>query len=56
MPVRFAALLQGDNFSYEMGNYEKAEAYYQRAITLPLYPELKPNEAEYVLSVLRKAL
>ena len=55
MPVHLQPYYK-DNFSYKMGNYEKAEAYYQRAITLPLYPELKPNEAEYVLSVLRKAL
>ncbi|TBR14790.1 UDP-4-amino-4,6-dideoxy-N-acetyl-beta-L-altrosamine transaminase [bacterium] len=45
-----------ENFGYKTGDYKKAEAYYHKAITLPLYPGLKLSEAEYVLNILRKAL
>jgi dTDP-4-amino-4,6-dideoxygalactose transaminase len=55
MPVHLQPYYR-DNFGYKMGDYKKSEAYYRRAITLPLYPELKLSEVEYVLSVLRKAL
>lgn len=55
MPVHLQPYYR-DNFGYKMGDYKKSEAYYQRALTLPLYPGLKPNELGYVLSILKKVL
>lgn len=41
-------------FGYKMGDYPKAEAYYERCISLPLYPSLKDNELDEIVSRLKK--
>ena len=41
---------------FQKGQFPKAEAYYQQAISLPLFPGLTPNNQEQVVSSLLKAL
>jgi len=41
---------------FEPGDFPNAEAYYERAITLPLYPAMADEDLETVVSALREAL
>ena len=40
------------NFGYKVGDYPKAENYYQSTITLPLYPKMVNTEIKYIVSIL----
>ena len=44
------------NMGFRAGDYPEAEKYYERAITLPLFPELEDVEQEYVVNALARAL
>lgn len=44
------------NFRYKEGTYPKAEDYYKRTITLPLYPKMANLEIKYVVDTLKKIL
>lgn len=44
------------NFGYKAGDYPKAERYYKRTITLPIYPRLKSLELNYVVKAVKEAL
>lgn len=41
---------------YKQGDFPNAEAYYQSALTLPLYPRLTDEQQQYVVDVLSKLL
>jgi UDP-4-amino-4,6-dideoxy-N-acetyl-beta-L-altrosamine transaminase len=41
---------------FAAGNFPRAEAYYQRAISLPLFPRLAEHEQDCVVAALRAAL
>ena len=42
--------------SYREGNFPISESYYEKAISLPIYPELKAYEQDYVVKKLNEAL
>ncbi len=44
------------DLGFERGDFPNAEAYYERAITLPCYPDLTEEEQDVVVSGLRRAL
>ena len=35
-------------FAFKKGDFPFAESFYMRAISIPIYPSLKPEEMEYV--------
>ena len=41
---------------FESGNYPKAESYAKKAISLPIYPGLTPEEQNYVVDTLHNLL
>lgn len=43
-----------ENFGYKWGDYPAAEDYYRKALSLPLYPLMKDEEAEYVIKSVRE--
>jgi len=54
IPVHLQPFYQRMGFTE--GDFPKAEAYYQQAITLPLYPTLNHQQQEQVISALTEAL
>lgn len=43
-------------FGYQKGDFPVAENFYERALTLPLYPSLKDDQIERVIQALRDAV
>ena len=43
-------------FGYKRGDYPKAEQYYERAITLPLFPKMSDDDVEDVIKAVRKVI
>lgn len=43
-------------FGFKDGDFPEAELYYQEAISLPLFPELKEDEQAFVISTLKDVL
>lgn len=41
-------------FGYKKGDFAVAENYYQRTITLPLFPKMTDKDVEYVIQVVQK--
>ena len=41
-------------FGYKIGDYPRSEAYYERAITLPLFPKMSDADAENVIKAVRE--
>lgn len=54
----FPVHLQPDyaQFGFRRGDFPKSEAYYDSALTLPMYPALNDSEQDHVIDVLRRAL
>jgi len=44
------------NLGFKKNDYPNAEAYYQRSMSLPLFPDLKESEIEYICTTLNKLL
>lgn len=44
------------DLGFNPGDFPNAEAYYARAITLPMYPALTDEDVEFVIGAVRKAL
>ncbi|MDD5005736.1 MAG: UDP-4-amino-4,6-dideoxy-N-acetyl-beta-L-altrosamine transaminase [Candidatus Omnitrophica bacterium] len=44
------------NLGYKKGDYPKAERYYSKAITIPLFPGLTNREVEYICSNIKRIL
>lgn len=43
-------------FGYKKGDYPKAEKYYERAITLPLFPRMSDEDAKDVIEAVKKVI
>ena len=43
-------------FGYKSGDYPKAERYYERAITLPIFPKMNDNDVEDVIEAVEKVI
>lgn len=46
----------GRCFSYRVGDFPAAEAYYERALTLPIFPAMSDSDVERVIRSVRAAL
>lgn len=44
------------NLGYEQGLCPIAEAWYEKALTLPIHPKLKENEVNYIVDTLKKQI
>jgi dTDP-4-amino-4,6-dideoxygalactose transaminase len=44
------------NLGFKYGNFPNAENYYDRTLSLPLYPALSMADQDFVISCLKKAL
>ncbi len=54
IPVHIQPHYRRLGFSY--GQFPEAEMYYEKAITIPLYPSMAENEQDYVVEALREVL
>jgi UDP-4-amino-4,6-dideoxy-N-acetyl-beta-L-altrosamine transaminase len=54
IPVHLQPFYQ--KFGFQAGDFPQAEAYYRRAVTLPLFPGLRSDELEFVVDQLRSNL
>jgi len=43
-------------FGYKKGDYPEAERYYERAITLPVFPKMSNGDIEDVIEAVRKVI
>ncbi|MBW1723624.1 MAG: UDP-4-amino-4,6-dideoxy-N-acetyl-beta-L-altrosamine transaminase [Deltaproteobacteria bacterium] len=43
-------------FGYKWGDFPEAESYYERALSLPLYPDLTGSDVEYISGVITEVL
>jgi len=43
-------------FGYKKGDFPIAESYYQRVITLPLFPKMTNKEVDYVINTVRRVI
>ncbi len=43
-------------FGYKKGDYPKAEDYYERAITLPIFPKMSDEDVGYVIQAVKKVI
>lgn len=55
MPLHLHPFYQRE-FGYKKGDYPKAERYYERAITLPIFPKMSDEDVEDVIEALEKVL
>jgi dTDP-4-amino-4,6-dideoxygalactose transaminase len=53
MPLHLHPFYQKE-FGYRNGDYPKAEKYYERAITLPIFPKMRDKDIEDVLRAVLK--
>ena len=44
------------NLGFKLGDFPNAEAYYQQAVTLPLFPELTFEQVEFVVKILAEEI
>ena len=51
IPIHFQPYYK-ENFGHKVGDYPKAEDYYQSTITLPLYPKIMNSEIQYIINIL----
>jgi len=43
-------------FGYEKGEFSRAESYYQRAITLPIFPGMSDSDVDDVIKAMTKVI
>lgn len=55
VPLHFQPFYQ-NRFGYKKGNFPKVEAYYEKAITLPLFPKMTNQDANRVINTMKKIL
>ena len=55
MPVHIHPFYQRE-FCYKRGDYPRAEAYYERAITLPLFPGMSDEDVKDVIKAVEKVI
>ena len=54
IPVHFQPYYQ--NLGYQAGHYPNAEAYYNSAISLPIYPDLTRKDQDFIIQKLKEIL
>jgi len=52
IPVHTQPYYQG-KFGYKWGDYPKSESYYEKALSIPLYPKMTDGDVTYVISSIR---
>ncbi len=55
MPLHLHPFYQ-NRFGYRKGDYPKAERYYERAITLPIFPGMDDRDVEDVITAVKKVI
>jgi UDP-4-amino-4,6-dideoxy-N-acetyl-beta-L-altrosamine transaminase len=55
MPIHLHPFYR-NKFGYERGNYPKAERYYDRAITLPIFPKMSNQDVRDVIKAMEKVI
>ncbi|MBI2287839.1 MAG: UDP-4-amino-4,6-dideoxy-N-acetyl-beta-L-altrosamine transaminase [Chloroflexi bacterium] len=55
MPLHLHPFYQR-TFGYKKGDYPKAETYYERAITLPIFPRMSDEDVQDVIEAVRKVV
>ena len=55
MPVHLHPFYQ-KNFGYKEGDFPQAEHYYERAITLPLFPKMTQKQVKYVITCVKEVI
>ena len=55
IPVHLHPYYQ-DNFGYKKGNFPIAEKFYERALTLPLFPKMSDEDVEDVIEAVEKVI
>ncbi|MDD5145041.1 MAG: UDP-4-amino-4,6-dideoxy-N-acetyl-beta-L-altrosamine transaminase [Candidatus Pacebacteria bacterium] len=45
-----------NKFNYKKGDFPNAEDYYERAITLPLFPKMKKSDIDFVIKTAKKII
>ncbi|GAI85743.1 unnamed protein product, partial [marine sediment metagenome] len=55
IPLHLQSYYQRE-FGYKKGDYPKAEKYYERAITLPLFPMMSDEDAKDVIDAVKKVV
>lgn len=53
IPVHVQAYYR-KNLGYKEKGYPKAEDYYKKTLTIPLYPKMKSTEIKYIVTSLKK--
>ena len=43
-------------FTFDMNSFPNSEAYYESAISIPMFPELSEEELDYVVQSVKKAI
>ena len=43
-----------EHYGYKWGDYPHAEAYYEKALSLPLYPKMDDEDVEYVIGMVKR--
>jgi len=55
IPVHLHPYYQRE-FGYKKGDYPKSETYYDRALTLPLFPAMSNEDVDYVIESVKKVI
>lgn len=55
MPLHLHPFYQRE-FGYSKGDYPRAERYYERAITLPIFPRMSEEDVEDVITAVKKVI
>ena len=55
IPLHFQPFYR-NKFGYKIGDFPIAEKYYQRAITLPLFPKMNNKEVNRVIKTIKKII
>jgi len=55
IPVHTQSYYQ-EKFGYKLGDFPVAEAYYEQALSIPLYPKLSDTEVVYVVENIKSII
>ena len=55
MPLHLHPFYQRE-FGYKKGDFPRAERYYERAITLPIFPRMSDEDVENVIKAVKKVI
>jgi dTDP-4-amino-4,6-dideoxygalactose transaminase len=43
-----------ESYGFKPGDYPRSEAFYQREISIPMFPKMTDEEVDYVISTIRE--